>query len=132
MSRMDFSAAAGRGVSGRGDAITMQGDGQKNLHYKIPLLLEPEKEYTLTMRLKKSADGAGYFAVTNYSAGRKLKFYAVGGAKVPSDGKWHRVTVKFRTDAALYNCGLFLYNQKSNGTISADKLVLRQNKGERK
>ena len=128
-SRMDFSAATGRGVSGKGDAVMIQGDGEKNLQYKIPFLLEPEREYTLTLRLKKSAGGVGYFAIANYSAGGKLKFYAVNGAKVPADGQWHPVTVTFRTDAALHNCGMFLYNVKSKGTISADKLVLRQNKG---
>ena len=132
VSRMDFSAASGRGVTGAGDMLTIRGDGEKNLQYKIPLLLEPETEYTLTMRLKKSTDGAGYFAVANYSAEGKLKFYAVDGAKIPADGQRHPVTVTFRTDAALRSCGLFLYNMKSKGTISVDQLILHRNKGERK
>ena len=46
-----------------------------------------------------------------------LKLNSSYSKKVPADGEWHPVTLTFRTDASLHNCGMFLYNTKSKGTI---------------
>ena len=104
--------------------VEITGDGKVTRQYKIKVLLQPEKRYRLTLQMKKSPDGKGFFSIANYDKARKLKIYASGGGNVKSDGQWHETSIEFTTDAGLHNCGIFLYNSKSAGTVAIDRISL--------
>ncbi|MBQ9787762.1 MAG: hypothetical protein IJW33_06305 [Lentisphaeria bacterium] len=123
---LNFDNVSGRGVSGKGEMLSIQGNGKSTLQYKVKMLLEKNKRYELTMQMRKSAGGKGYFGVANYSSSRKLKFYGAAGNNIPADEKWHEVKLTFTTDDDLYNCGLFIYNTKSSGVIAVEKIALKE------
>lgn len=123
-SDITFDTASGNGVSGKGGMVEISGDGKVTRQYKIKVLLQPEKRYRLTLQMKKSPDGKGFFSIANYDKARKLKIYASGGGNVKSDGQWHETSIEFTTDAGLHNCGIFLYNSKSAGTVAIDRISL--------
>ena len=121
-----FDNASGNGVRGEKGMVEITGNGTSTLQYKIKMLLEPGKRYRLRMMMRKSSDGEGYAAIANYSTDRKLKFYGTCGAHVPSDGNWHEVVLEFTAGDDYFNCGLFLYNRKSSGTIAIDQISLKE------
>ena len=80
----------------------------------------------LKAQIRKAPGAKGYIAIANYDAKKNLKIYGSNGAYIPDDGKWHEVKIKFKTDDDLYNCGMFFYNQKSEGDVSIDKISLKE------
>ena len=123
---LDFSTASGRGVKGEKEMLTITGNGKSTLQYKVKMSLKKGKSYMLKAQIRKDKGANGYMAVANYSAKKNLKFYGGAGASIPDDGQWHEVAIKISADDELYNCGLFIYNQKSIGDISVNKISLKE------
>ena len=123
---LNFDDASGNGVKGEKEMLTITGNGKSTLQYKVKMSLKKGKTYMLKARIRKDKGSQGYMAVANYSEKRKLKFYGSAGASAPADGNWHEIAIKITPDEELYNCGLFIYNQKSTGSISVDKISLKE------
>ena len=123
---LNFDKVSGKGISGKKEELSLQGNGKSTIHHKVKMSLEKGKRYILTLKMRKSDEGKGYIGIANYSASRELNFYGAAGNQIPADGKWHEVKLTFTTDEKLYNCGLFIYNTKSNGVVSVDKISLKE------
>ena len=123
---LNFDDASGNGVKGEKEMLTITGNGKSTLQYKVKMSLKKGKTYMLKARIRKDKGSQGYMAVANYSEKRKLKFYGSAGASALADGNWHEIAIKITPDEELYNCGLFIYNQKSTGSISVDKISLKE------
>lgn len=105
--------------------IELKGNGEQTIHHKIKMSLAKNTRYRLRMAVRKESAVKGYLAVSNYSPEGTLKFYATGG-NVPADNQWHDIEINFSTDASLNNCGLYLYNEKSQGKIFLDEVSLEK------
>lgn len=105
--------------------IVLVGNVEKTIHHKVKMYLEKNTRYRLRMAVRKEPAGKGYLSVANYSAEGTLKIYATG-SNVPADNQWHEIEMSFRTDANLSNCGLYLYNEKSQGRIMLDEVSLEK------
>ncbi|MBR7121528.1 MAG: hypothetical protein IKC94_04725 [Lentisphaeria bacterium] len=123
---LNFDNASGNGVRGEKGMVEITGNGRQTLQYKIKMVLEAGKRYRLHMMMRKCDNGAGYAAIANYSTDRKLKFYGTCGSNIPADGNWHEVTLEFTAGEDYFNCGLFLYNRHSTGTVAIDRISLKE------
>ncbi|MBO7329774.1 MAG: hypothetical protein J6W00_13500 [Lentisphaeria bacterium] len=123
---LNFDRASGKGIKGNKEMLTITGNGKSTLQYKVKMILEKGRNYMLKAQIRKAPGAKGYIAIANYDVKKKLKIYGSNGAYIPDDGKWHEVKIKFKTDEDLYNCGMFFYNQKSEGDVSIDKISLKE------
>ncbi len=123
---LNFDRASGKGIKGEKEMLTITGNGKSTVQYKVKMTLEKDKKYLLKAMIRKAPGARGYVAIANYDKNRKLKLYGSNGSYIPDDGQWHEVKIKFTTDKDLYNCGMFFYNQKSEGDVSIDKISLKE------
>ncbi|MBE6376475.1 MAG: LamG domain-containing protein [Lentisphaerae bacterium] len=104
--------------------LCIAGDNEKKLWKKVPAAFEPDKTYILKVKFKRDPATQGSLAVFNYSSRSKVRCYA--SASAPADGKWHTVTLKFKTDKDVFNSSVFFYNEKSGGNVYADDLEITE------
>ncbi len=88
--------------------------------------LEPETEYEVSLAIRKDPGVKGLLRICNYDKSNKISHYAVIGKDVPADGVWHEVKVRFRTDAKLDRCGLYLYLEPTDKTMRIDEIKVRK------
>lgn len=88
------------------------------------LKLESNTEYELSVAIRKDLDTSSLLRVCNYDKDNRIRHYAVIGEDVPADGIWHHCTVKFRTDADLNRCALYLYLEPTVKTLRIDELKI--------
>ena len=123
---LHFDEEAVSGAYRGNGCIVLAGNAEKTIHHKIKTYLEKNTRYRLRMAVRKEPSSKGYLSVANYSPEGTLKVYAVGGNDVPADNQWHEIEMGFSTDPNLNNCGLYLYNVKSEGKIFLDEVSLEK------
>lgn len=92
------------------------------------LKLEPDTAYEVSIAIRKDLDTSGILRICNYDSRNKISHYAVFGDDVPADGRWHFVRKKFRTDAKVNRCALYLYLEPTVHTLRIDELTIRKDK----
>ncbi|MFA6568598.1 MAG: DUF6259 domain-containing protein [Victivallales bacterium] len=114
--------------SGKG-CLAIEGDG-KYKYKLIQLKLEPDRKYTVSMNIRKSANAsrghisAGLFNLSK-EGGIVNKY---GEWSVGNDDTWHAVKGTFTTPATVANTALFLYNVNAQGIVLFDGIVIEEDK----
>lgn len=137
----DLDLAAGDLISdvlpykGKG-SLEIKGDNSPAKMKKISLVLEPKTKYKLTGAVRKGENVSeilmrSTFGVMNYTPDNKLEMFALLGADVPRDNKWHTVTGTFTTsENVTKRAGLILYNKQSLDSVWFDEIIVEKLKSE--
>jgi len=98
---------------------------------KIPLALEKNQDYAISLAIKKGEKTSGesnknYLIAGQHDKARKFHAFVVLGNQIPRDGKWHEVTGKFKTPELVEDCNLYIYNSNTSDSLYLDEIEIKK------